>query len=192
MKTKKIYSDLFSSTIKAISYAARKAQEGILHSNYNSPLQGIDWGEKFARELFHKYVSEELIEQVKIDHTIAEANQQTWMSSMSAYIRPRCYIDKLSTGDLIQHAITNKTQQELKKCQEALEEDYKTIFKIKAMEERNKNLTLSANWRLQKLFPNDRVIKQAANNNFYILGDYQIGFIAQNYMDLVRHGWVYK
>jgi len=114
---------------------------------------------------------------------------------MRAYIRPRCYIDKLGIGDLIQHSITDKTQQELKKCQAKIEEDYKAIFKIKAMEDSDKRLVLSVNWRLQKLFPNDKVIKQAANSNLYqkfILGDDQISFIAQNYMDLVRHGWVYK
>lgn len=195
MKTKKIYSDVFSSVINKIYFAAFKAEDAILHSNNSNPFVGFDWEEKFTQTLFYKYVPDELLEQVKIDHTIAEQNIQTWISSMRAYERPRCYLDKVGIGVLIQHYFTKKTELELRACKERMHRDYAVFYDIKNKEEAEKKLILSVNWRLQKLFPNDRVIKQATNNNLYqkyILGDDQIDFIAQNYMDLVRHGWVYK
>lgn len=195
MKIKKTSSSVFSSAINAISYAANHAQETMLHLNYSNPIQGDDWEKKFSQELFQKYVPEELIDQVKLDHSYAEEQLNAWGSLMKDYERPRCYIDKMGVGNLIQYAITKKTKELLKKCQEKIEEDYKAIYKLKLMDINKQRIILSVNWRLQKLFPEDRIIKQAANNHLYqkfILSDEQIDFIAQNYMDLVRYGWVYK
>lgn len=195
MKTKKIYSNVFSIVINKIYFAAFKAEDAILHNNNSNPIVGFVWEDKFAQDLFNKYVPDELLEQAKIDNTIAEQNIQTWISSMRAYERPRCYIDKVGIGVLIQHCLTKKTALELKACQKKMHKDYAVFYYLKNKEEAEKKLILSVNWRLQKLFPNDRVIKQATNNNLYqkyILDDDQIDFIAQNYMDLVRHGWVYK
>lgn len=195
MKTKKTSSSVFSSAIKAISYAANQTQEAILHPNYSNPIQGDNWDAKFSQELFHKYIPEELINQVKLDHIYAEEQFILWGSRMHGYERPRCYVDKVGVGDLNQYAITKKTKEELKKHQEKIEEDYKAIYKIEIQDSSIQRIILSVNWRLQKLFPEDTIIKQAANNHLYqkyILSDEQIDFIAQNYMDLVRYGWVYK
>ncbi len=195
MKTKKTSSSVFSSTIKAISYAANQAQEAMLHHNYSNPMPGDGWDDKFSQELFHKYIPEELINQVKLDHTYAEEQLILWDSLMHEYTKPRCYIDKVSVGDLIQYAITKKTEEELKKHQEKIEDDYKTIYTISVKDSNIQRIILSVNWRLQKLFPEDRVIKTAVSDPVYkqfILSDPQVDFIAQNYMDLVRYGWVYK
>ena len=195
MKTKKTYSNVFSSAITAISYAANQAQEAMLHANCSNPIQGETWNTKFSQHLFNRYIPEELLEQVKNDHVYAESQFIAWSVLMHGYERPRCYIDKVGVGDLIQCAITKKTKELLKKCQEKIEEDYKAIYKITVMEPSDQKIVLSVNWRLQKLFPEDKIIKQAANNHLYqkyILSDEQIDFIAQNYMDLVRYGWVNK
>ena len=195
MKTKETSSSVFSSAIKAISYAANQAQEAILHHIYSNPIQGEAWNTKFSQHLFNRYIPEELLEQVKNDHVYAESQFNAWNVLMHGYERPRCYIDKIGVGDLFQYAVTKKTKDLLKQCQEKVEEDYKAIYKINGMVLNDQKIVLSVNWRLQKIFPNDKIIKQAANNHFYknfILGDAQIDFIAQNYMDLIRYGWVYK
>ena len=192
MKTKRTYFSIFAEVNKRLHYIYNTVEEGILHPNYNNPFEGDEWDSKLKKELLHKYVPDSLFEQAKLDNKFAEDAMQTWVATMKGYTRPRCFVDKHGVASHVQLMISNKTILELITCQRQVAKDgllFKTIYN---KDNNDKRMILSCNWRLQKLFPNDKIYKKAANNELnkeYILDDEQINFFAQNYMDLVRCGW---
>lgn len=186
MKTKKTLSEFFQATdaIKRGYYKLLRCIEEYRDEVYIK--EAFDEPE-FPILLYHYLVPKELLEQKEKDREYFNSEARIFTLKVKDYLNVPAFRDNYKTKQL---------KQELDKLSAKIYEYYNFFQRLSETDNDKNKKYFSINWRLQKLFPNDKVVKSYLSNDYYkksfLLTDAEIDFYTQNYMDLIRSGYKTK